>query len=247
MFRAIRNWRFSGKARHWVGLFAFEFVVVVLGVLTAQAVADWSRNRAAMRDMLANKGRADAQIAFLAGTSIAYGRVIPCMEQRMIGVMRDASDARQVDPKILIRPILWSLPYNELTGESLLNIRANLGNDVSDNYERIAGYVVRSNQLVDSLARDWEALSIISSDSGTVGPGDRQEARILASRMRSTLRSLGKMSSNIAFRSRNLGIAPTLEPGQRLPGGCADLWRWNSVLYDPEDVPADRDRPPPNA
>lgn len=247
MFRAIRNWRFSGKARHWAGLFAFEFIVVVLGVLTAQAVANWSRDRTALRDMLANKGRADAQIAFLAATSIAYGRVIPCMDRRIIGVMKDASDARQVDPRILIRPVLWSLPYNELTGESLLILRATFGNDVSENYERIAEDVVRSNQLVDSLARDWEALSIISSDSGTVGPGDRQEARILASRMRSTLRSLGKMSGNIGYRSRNLGIVPTLGPSQRLPEGCADLWRWNSILYDPQDVPANRDRPRPNA
>jgi hypothetical protein len=243
MFRLIRNLRFSEKARHLAGLFAFEFVVVVLGVLTAQAVADWSRNRTAQREMLANKERADAQIAFLAATSIAYGRVIPCMEQRVIGVMRDASGNHQVDPEILIRPILWNLPYDEPTSEVLLNLRGTFGSVVADHYERIAVYADRSNNLVDSLANDWEALSIISPDSGQVGQGDRQQARILASRMRSTLRSLGKMSSNIAYRARNLGVPPTLKPGQRLPMDCADLWRWNSVLYDPQDVPAERDRP----
>lgn len=247
MFRSIRNWRFSGRARHLIGLFAFEFVVVVLGVLTAQAVAEWSRDRTAHRDMLANKDRADAQIAFLAATSIAYGRVIPCMEHRIVGVMRDASGAGQVDPQVLVRPILWNMTYNEFTSESLLNLRGTFGPVVSEHYERIAVYADRSNDLVELLANDWEALSIISPDSGVVGQGDRQQARILASRMRSTLRSLGKMSDNIAFRARKLGVAPTLKPGQRLPENCADLWRWNAVLYDPQDVPADRDRPRPNA
>lgn len=248
MFRLIRNWRFSGKTRHLVGLFAFEFIVVVTGVLTAQAVADWSRNRTAKREMLANKDRADAQIAFLAATSIAYGRVIPCMEQRVIGVMRDASRAGQVDPQILVRPILWNMPYDGFTSESLLNLRGTFGPVVSDHYERVAYYAYRANNLIESLANDWEALSIISPDSGEIGQGDRQQARILASRMRSTLRTLGKMSSNIAFRARKLGVAAKLKPGQRLPLNCADMWRWNGVLFDPQDVPADRrDAPSPNA
>ena len=246
MFKSIRNWRFSGKVRHWVGLFAFEFAVVVLGVLTAQAVANWSRDRAAQRDMLANKDRADAQIALLAATSIAYGRVIPCMEQRVIGVMRDASGTDQVDRQILIRPILWNMPYDALTNETLLNLRGSFGPVVSDHYERIAVYATYANNLVESLANDWEALSIISPDSGEIGQGDRQQARILASRMRSTLRSLGKISANIEYRAQRLHIAPTLKPGQRLPMGCADLWRWNAILYDPQDVPADRERPRPN-
>lgn len=246
MFRLIRNWRFSDKTRHLVGLFAFEFVVVVLGVLTAQAVADWARDRTAQRDMLANKDRADAQIAFLAATSIAYNRVIPCMEQRVIGVMSDASRAAQVEPEILIRPILWNMPYNEFTSESLLNLRGTFGPVVSEHYERIAHYANRSNSLIDLLANDWEALSIISPDSGEIGQGDRQQARILASRMRSTLRSLGKMSSNIVYRAEQLGVAPRLKPRQRWPANCADLWQWNSVLYDPQDVPADRYKPRPN-
>ena len=208
MFRAIRNLQVNDKARHLVGLFAFEFVVIVLGVLTAQAVADWSKNRAAQRDMLANKERADAEIAFLAATSVAYGRVIPCMEQRIIGVMKDASGVQQIDPKVLVRPILWNFPYTELTAESLLNLRGQFGTDASESYERIAVYANRSNDLIVLLANDWEALSIIDPNSGKVGQGDRQEARILASRMRSTLRSLGKMSVNIAYRAQRLGVAP---------------------------------------
>ena len=247
MFRALRDWRIDDRARRLVGLFAFEFVVVVLGVLSAQAVADWSRNRAAQRDMLANKDRANAQIAYLAATSIAYVRVIPCMEQRVIGVMRSAGEGGRVDSETLVRPILWNFFYTHLTGESLLNLRARFGPETAEHYERIAVYVGRSNSLVDSLANDWEALSIISPDSGAVGPRDRHEARLLASRMRSTLRSLGKMANNMEYRARRLGIAPLLKPDQRLPTGCTDLWRWGSVLYDPQDVPADRAAPRPSA
>jgi len=154
MFRAIRNWQHSGKARQLVGLFAFEFVVIVLGVLTAQAVSDWSRERAAHREMLANKERADAQIAFLAATSIAYGRVIPCMEQRVIRVMKGASGPGSVDPVMLVRPILWNFPYTDLTSESLLNVRRYFGDQTSENYERVAVYAERSNLMIIALANE---------------------------------------------------------------------------------------------
>ena len=247
MFRAIRNWQHSGRTRHLIGLFAFEFVVIVAGVLTAQLVSDWSRERAAHREMLANKERADAQIAFLAALSVAYGRVIPCMEERLVGAMRGASGTEPIDRRTLFRPILWNLPYNEVTGESLLNLRATFGPEVAEHYERTAGYAGRANTLVESLANDWEALSIVNPDLGDVGPGDRQQARILASRMRSTLRSFGKTMSNIGYRARSLNVAPALKPGQLLPRDCDDMWKWNSVLYDPQDAPLDRDRPRPTA
>lgn len=243
MFILTKDWWSTGKARHLASLFAFEFVVIVLGVLTAQAVADWSRDRAAQRDMLSSKERADAQIASLAPISIAYQRVIPRMDERMLRIMRSASGIGSIDPPMLVRPTVRNLPYTELSSENLLRMREHFGADVSDRYERMADYVDRSQTLVNLLANDWQSLNIISPDAGTTGPGDRQEARIIASRMRSTLYSLGKMSQNIRNRAQEIGVTPRLKSNLRLPQDCTDLWRWNSVVYDPEDVRAARDSP----
>jgi hypothetical protein len=65
--------------------------------------------------------------------------------------------------------------------------------------------------------------------------------------MRSTLRTLNKASQNIVGHARALGLEPKLDPGSRTPNGCADLWRWNSVLYSPQDVPANREKLIPDA
>ncbi|WP_162888197.1 hypothetical protein [Sphingomonas mesophila] len=229
------------------GLFAFEFVVVVLGVLTAQAVADWSNDRAARAEMRASRERADSEIAFMSAVATAYARTIPCIEQRMTTLMRASSAGSDVEASLLVRPIVWSFPFTELTVDTLLTMRAASGSDTSEHYRQAAFYAARGNRLVDDLADDWEALSIISPESGVVGPGDRQQARILASRARSTLRSLSQISRNIRFRAEKIGVAPRLGPGQRLPRSCAEMWQWGSVLYDPPDGEAGRDRASPPA
>ena len=46
MFQAIRHWWDSGRGKITTRLFLFEFVVVVAGVLTAQALAEWVHDRA---------------------------------------------------------------------------------------------------------------------------------------------------------------------------------------------------------
>lgn len=47
MFHAIRQWWGGGRGKVTLRLFLFEFLVVVAGVLTAQALASWGRPRRA--------------------------------------------------------------------------------------------------------------------------------------------------------------------------------------------------------
>jgi hypothetical protein len=242
MFRVWRDWRLGDKAQHTLGLFAFEFLVVVLGVLTAQAVADWSRERADLRDMRASKQRADVEIARLAATAAAYGRVIPCMDERMLVVMRAASGEGRIDPAVFVRPVFRGGNFTALSDKTLTGIAAQHGPAIADRYARTELDARRLIDLVQDLAGGWQSLSIMSEETGRVGPGDRQEARIVASRMRSTLRNLDRVSRNLAAHARELGIEAKLEPSLRPPRSCADLWRWNSILYDPQIVPAGREK-----
>ena len=46
MFQAVRRWWGSGRGKVTTRLFLFEFVVVVAGVFTAQALASWLSDRA---------------------------------------------------------------------------------------------------------------------------------------------------------------------------------------------------------
>lgn len=247
MFRVIRKWWSQDKARHLAGLFGFEFLVVVLGVLTAQAVADWSDDRVAKRKMLASKTRADAQIAAMAATSIAWQRAIPCVDNRMVMIMRSASTGSQIDPAVLARPVVRSETYSGLSDENLLQLGEQFGPATAEGYATLASNDERARQRVSSLATAWQSLSIASPETGAVSASDRQEAQIVASRIRSDLRSLRQAQVNISNRARDLGISPRLGPKLRIPRNCAELWKQNSVVFDPEDIPAARDRPTPSA
>jgi hypothetical protein len=247
MFGAIRNWWTHAKARQLAGLFAFEFLVIVLGVLTAQAVADWSADRAAGRAMLANKARADAQIAAMAATSIAWDRAIPCMDERMITVMRAASAGQAIDPIMLVRPVVRVEAFSGLSDDNLLQMRQRIGAETADRYSRLAFDDQRLRMIVSSLAEGWQSLSIVSSETGMISQSDRDEARIVASRIRSNLRTVRQAQANVSQAARDLGIEPRLAPGLRIPRDCAELWNQNSVVSDPTDIPVVRDSLKPNA
>ena len=49
MFQTVRNWWKGGTGKVTARLFAFEFIVVVTGVLVAQALANWAQERAIPR------------------------------------------------------------------------------------------------------------------------------------------------------------------------------------------------------
>lgn len=157
-------------------------------------------------------------------------------------VMRVASADGQIDPASLVRPVFWGGNFTALFDKTLILIEGRHGLVTADRYARTELDARRLIDLAHDLASGWQSLSILSPETGRVGPGDRQEARIVASRMRSMLRTLDRVSQNLGSHARELRIKPKLEPGRRTPSTCADLWRWNSNLYDPKIVPATREK-----
>ena len=57
MFQAVRRWWRSGRRKNATRLFLFEFLVVVVGVLTAQGLADWVSERSEARAVRAENAR----------------------------------------------------------------------------------------------------------------------------------------------------------------------------------------------
>lgn len=247
MFRAVRSWWAGASAKVTLRLFLFELIVVIAGVLIAQALAGWASDRAAQRDMRDSKSLADTQISRMAATALAYQKTIPCMNDRIVQVMRAASGEGEVDPKWLERPLMWQFTYTPLSEESLLQLGKQSGEDVADRYLRFVDYSSRARELNYALSNDWQALKIIDPGTGAIGDDDRSQARQLSSRLWSTLKNLEHLTQNIGYRANDLGIKPRLAAGQRMPRGCNDLWTWNAVIYDPGNhLPAgDRSAPKP--
>ena len=81
MFEAIRRkfvgaWR-EVRSRGFVSLFFFELIVVTLGVLLAQGVADWDNRQSQFAEMEEARARADLEMGDAAAVSQAWKRLGP--------------------------------------------------------------------------------------------------------------------------------------------------------------------------
>ncbi|MEP7315833.1 MAG: hypothetical protein ABI667_03975 [Sphingomicrobium sp.] len=108
MFQAIREnmtRTLSGiDRRKLVGLFLFEFMVVLLGVLVAQWVADWAEERSDLAVMERAKSRMDDEISSAMANAQGWLVAIPCLDQQVSDVMRAAGGDQPLDPATLDRP-----------------------------------------------------------------------------------------------------------------------------------------------
>ena len=82
MFRTVRHWWNDGRGKITVRLFVFEFVVVVVGVLVAQALANWVQGRAAIREMEQAKARSAHEIAQSLEVALIWQAAVPCLRER---------------------------------------------------------------------------------------------------------------------------------------------------------------------
>jgi len=91
MFQAVRNWWGSGRGKVTLRLFLFEFVVVVAGVLTAQALANWVADRAEMRAVNEEDKRVRYEIGRARQVARVWAAATPCLVQRVERVAREAT------------------------------------------------------------------------------------------------------------------------------------------------------------
>lgn len=232
MFQAVRNrlkrsWR-GGRAKRLFGLFAFEFFVVVLGVLTAQAVQSWAQSRA----LEAETDEQIVRLELLHGAGEQAARVWlaanPCLRERVEQVLRFAASGETLPAGFSERPKLGS----------------NLGSAEGDEfYRRIASRIgeARANALYDMSLRRfrmsegknriiarWELFRLIDRRYGTPSEADRAAVRFASAEILADLRSItiaAEYMIEIAAREP-VTQRPVFDPGVSiLPiRNCTELW-----------------------
>src|SRR5690349_3959618 len=126
MFQTVRHWWGGRRGKVTARLFAFEFIVIVTGVLVAQGLASWVQDRSAMAAMEEAKARAEAEISDNMYAAKINLEAIPCFEDRMREVMRKASNG-PIDGQLAIRPSLKSTGLSQIGEQSALLLRKENG------------------------------------------------------------------------------------------------------------------------
>ena len=223
MFHAVREWWSNGRAKRSLGLFVFEFGVVVAGVLVAQSVANYVQERSA-RDRMRNAWVVSRkQVAAASFVALGWKRAAQCLDTRMDQIMRAVARGEEVPSSQLVRPSLRGARMLLPDDESMLLLARLLGDAEAVGLRRASGNMNTLIAHTDGIAQAWEGLILIDPRYGPVGDDDRAQARLSAARIKAHLTGLQINASNIILSAQGIGVAAD-PAGMRLIRNCEDLW-----------------------
>jgi hypothetical protein len=152
MFQAARRWWLGGRGKVTARLFLFEFVVVMVGVLAAQALQDWVEHRDRLAAMEESRSRLVRQFS----DNLAYARAwqagIPCISDRMSEIMRGVARGG-IYPRMLERPALPPFILEDMDGQSELLLRERYGDVFADRLQAMEKDLTFANRSAESMVR----------------------------------------------------------------------------------------------
>ncbi|WP_308515083.1 hypothetical protein [Sphingomonas flavescens] len=236
MFHAVRHWWGSGRGKVTARLFAFEFLVVVAGVLTAQGLANWVSDRAEQRAI----GEEDKRVRYEIGRARQVARIwsaaTPCLVARVESIARHAAAADPVDTKELRVPQFIGYTVEPFSPDMNREFHDRFGNDRVDNY---AVVITGTGGLVDSyraVRRGWDRFALLDPSLGATSPADRATVRDVAVQVRSQLDQIRASAAMVEATAARLGIAPITSGadfGSAGPvGGCNEIWQTGRIWRD---------------
>ena len=234
MFQAVRNYfaassrlaldeRKVRRARRLAGLFLFEFVVVVLGVLVAQMLQEYFVDARARREVAATVERARQEAAGFRATSEYWLAATPCLERKIEELMRAAAEGVDRPELQLPRP---RIPFSALTpwSEATMNAARQIyGNEEATVYFALQTMAGKMAEDSHELAGDWDLLGLADPRLGPVSREDRINTRLAAARIKGRLASIGVTARFGVLSAERLAIPAS--PGRKrlltLPAGCS--------------------------
>ena len=236
MFQTVRHWWGTGRGKVTARLFAFEFVVVVAGILTAQALADWSADRAKRRAVDAEHKRIIYDIGHVRQAARIWLAAAPCLEQRVEQILLKAGRGEAISPQELRLPLFRGYTVERPSGDMLLAFRDRYVLTDVDDYTLL---VALSQNIVNgyqSVRQEWDRFGLADPAFGPISPSDRAAVRDAAIQARSQLRRLQEQARLAEEAGARLRIAPerklgigVVEPIQQ----CGEIWRSGRIWREP--------------
>lgn len=173
------------------GLFLFEFTVVLLGVLAAQAVADWAEDRRLLHEAEMQYTQARDQAIELARVHAYWAKVAPCLADRARGIARLAADGGTLSAADIGRPALPTVRMPAWDPDVRRVAYARYGKQKMD---AIAGLEVAVMVTIDTSIRireGWSKFALLDPRNGTSSDADRANVRLAAIGVIDYVRVLG--------------------------------------------------------
>ena len=230
MFHAVRQWWGEGCGKATARLFAFEFLVIVAGVLVAQALANW----------VAERGQR-AEGERLLGQTMEIGRGLQrdlsywqrygtCLRRHVATVSRAAADGDVLSAERIGRPALPAPPGVALSSDDWRRIRDVIPEERAGALISVIGTAETYSSAVADIAAQWATFRLLDGATGSPSAADRAEVRLAATRIDNNLRWMMFQGSTGSVENlRQAGLAPNgaLPPSARFVDDCGLLKDWD--------------------
>ena len=210
MFQAVRHWWGGGRGKLTARLFVFEFVVVVVGVLAAQALANWVGTRAereAGRRLFADATEGARQLDRTLGY---WQRFAPCLRSHVASISRAAANAGSMTGDAIGRPAVPSPPEPQFSADDWGRIALVATPEQVQSLRGLQATASIHNAYASEMARQWSTFRLLDPSLGAALPEDRSRVRAAAMQVDSTLRWMmhRRMGNPADFQPLGLGSTP---------------------------------------
>jgi hypothetical protein len=233
MFRTVRHWWDSGRGKVTGRLFAFEFLVVVAGVLTAQGLANWVADRSEQRSVNEEDKRVRYEIGRTRQVARIWSMATPCLVERVERIARQAATGGRIGPDGLKVPRFIGYTVEPFSPDMNREFHDRLGNERVDNYAVVSSASVTLRDTYRDLRGGWERFALLDPALGPSTAADRTTVRDVAVQLRSQLDLIRAAAEMIESTSARLGIAPLTSDadyGGVMPvGNCDEIWRTGRI------------------
>lgn len=235
MFQTVRHWWQGGRGKVTARLFVFEFLVVVAGVLTAQALANWVADRAEQRAVSDEDKRVRYEIGRARHVARIWSVATPCLIERVERVARQASTNDPIDPAEVRVPRFIGYTVEPFSPDMNREFHDRLGNERVDNYAVVTAASVTLVDTYRDLRRGWDRFALLDPALGQSSATDRTTVRDVAVQLRSQLELIGTSAAMIESTAKNLGIPPLTSGadfGAVTPvRTCGEIWRTGRIWH----------------
>ena len=214
MFEAVRA-RLIGawhevRERGFVSLFFFELLVVTLGVLLAQAIADRANRREELAAMESAKARADLEMGDAVKVGHLWETLGQCIGGDVEAIFRATQSNEPINASLLRRPGTFITAVMPLDERTKLLIRERYGDDAAYNYDWMQRLAERFNAKADKLSDDWGRLELFGAQFGILDAADRAFIRQTASIIKADLEAARSTAREIVRIGNRLKLEPKI-------------------------------------
>lgn len=226
MFQAVRKWWRSARGKTTRRLFAFELVVVMIGVFAAQQVSNWADRRAALEQVERVHRNLYYSYDFYRAIAGANRVAIQCLSKRLDIIMERASVAGGSGDAALSRPvILMKMAPDSISPDSEQLLRERYGDAVADTMGSIQFNLRAAERSGTNIEQRWFEFERLNRQHGPVSDADRSAVRETAVKLYGDLFALRRSSDLLLHQIAKLDVPHSSRVAIAPVASCDAMWK----------------------